>query len=259
MNIFDHIEKWIDTGVACLPRQQPFKKESSRACLIAHRGAHDIGLSIQENTMASFDRALEIGCHGIELDVQTTADGILVVNHDPTLNRLWGQDVAINRLSFNELRALLPTLPSLTEVINRYGKQMHLFIELKTPFHATQALAETLQQLTPCVDYHLICLDETVPPTLTMFPKQSLLLVPVHNNVNKFCKVSLQHCYGGVLGHYLLLGHRQVQQLREAKQLVGVGFVNSKYSLYRELNRGIHLLFTNNATAVAAFLKELGN
>ena len=256
MNILHRIEKCIDTFMAFFPRHRPDAKTISDICLVAHRGAHDNTGLLQENTLAAFEQALNLNCYGIELDVQTTADGVLVVNHDANLKRLWGHEVTINALSFQELRGLVPSLPSLAEVITLYGKRMHLFIELKAPFIATHALAETLQTLTPCADYHLLSLDETVLPSLHLFPKASLLLVPVHNNVKKFCTLSLQEQYGGILGHYLLLSNRKIKSLLTANQLAGVGFVDSKFSLYRELNRGLNLFFTDNATRVATCIKE---
>ena len=51
--------------------------------LQAHRGGR--GLS-PENTLAAFERALEIGVTTLELDVSLTADGVVVVSHDPYLN-----------------------------------------------------------------------------------------------------------------------------------------------------------------------------
>lgn len=251
-----HIEKLIDIFFAYLPRRKQNKNHKS-VQLIAHRGAHDKKLSILENTDAAFERALNLGCDGIELDVHACADGVLVVNHDPTLRRLWGHDVAINTLGFEELRALVPQVPSLAEVVTKYGKRLQLFIELKAPFTALRELADTLQSLTPCKDYYLICLEEAVLPTLTLFPNSALLLVPVHNNVRQFCRLSLDKKYGGVLGHYLLLSNRHIKKLVSDNQLIGVGFVDSKFSLYREINRGINLLFTNNAAVVMACLEKL--
>lgn len=253
MRTLHRIEKLIDTYMAHLPRAQP---SSIKACVIAHRGAHDNNRSIQENTFTAFNRAFELGCYGIELDVHACADEVLVVNHDPTLKRLWGHDVAIDSLTFEELRTLCPELPSLKEVIELYGKRMHLYIELKMPFAAIDALVTTLQPLMPCMDYHLLCLDPTLFNQLGGFPKASCLVVPVHNNVRKLCKISLKNNYGGVLGHYLLLHDRQIKKLRAANQLVGVGFIDSKFSAYRELNRGIRFLFTNNAAEVISSLKS---
>ena len=41
-----------------------------------------------ENTMAAFEKAVELGADGIELDVQLTKDGELVVIHDETIDRV---------------------------------------------------------------------------------------------------------------------------------------------------------------------------
>lgn len=52
--------------------------------VIAHRGASG---TRPENTLAAFTRAVELGAHMIELDVQCTRDGAVVVIHDETLDR----------------------------------------------------------------------------------------------------------------------------------------------------------------------------
>ena len=51
----------------------------------AHRGASGYA---PENTMAAFEKAVEMGADGIELDVQLTKDGELVVIHDETIDRV---------------------------------------------------------------------------------------------------------------------------------------------------------------------------
>jgi glycerophosphoryl diester phosphodiesterase len=252
MDILHRLEKLMDGFFAGVPRRAPHVSTLKQALIVAHRGAH--GGDLQENTLAAFEHAFKLGCYGLELDIHATADDILVVNHDPTLKRLWNKDHTINLQLFSMLRDLIPALPSLDDVVRIYGKRMHLFIEIKAPFTAINTLQHVLQGLTPGNDYHLLCLDETVFPKLTMFPPASLLLVASHNNVNRFCDISLQESYGGVLGHYLLLTNRHVKKLREANQLVGVGFVDSKFSLYRELNRGLQLLFTNRARRIMPYL-----
>src|SRR3990172_3063349 len=47
--------------------------------LIGHRGFPRVA---RENTIPSFEAALEAGCDGVELDVRMTQDGVLVVHHD---------------------------------------------------------------------------------------------------------------------------------------------------------------------------------
>ena len=51
--------------------------------VIAHRGASSYA---PENTLASFDLALEMGARHIELDVDLTSDGHVVVIHDDTVD-----------------------------------------------------------------------------------------------------------------------------------------------------------------------------
>lgn len=58
--------------------------DSSRPAVFAHRGGCALG---PENTMAAFDRGLAAGADGLELDVHLSADGVVVVCHDPTLDR----------------------------------------------------------------------------------------------------------------------------------------------------------------------------
>ncbi|ARG98758.1 glycerophosphodiester phosphodiesterase [Legionella micdadei] len=257
MLIIRFLEKTVDYAFAFLPRKIPKSLPLSNPRLIAHRGAHNKKKGIIENTDTAFAEALALGCWGIEFDLHATADGVLVVNHDPTLKRLWGKNVAIRELSFKQLRELVPEVPSFAEVVERYGKRLHLFIELKAPFNAEASLYHDLRTLTPCVDYHLLTLKEPVFASMTLFSSEVMLLVAVHNNVSQFASLCLQKQYGGVLGHYLLFDDNQLEKLKSAKKKVGVGMVDSKFSLYRELNRGLKWVFTNNAAPMVQYLKEL--
>ena len=106
--------------------------QSSVAILLGHRGANRLHL---ENTMPAFEAALQAGLHGIELDVQRTKDGVLVVHHDFHLTD--GRLIAA--LDFNELRLPEPyTVPTLEEVLN-WAKQSgaYLNIEIKLETFAT--------------------------------------------------------------------------------------------------------------------------
>lgn len=250
-------EQIINTCFALLPYRKPQSTDTKKAQLIAHRGAHCNARGIIENTLKAFQLAREAGCWGLELDIHATADKVLIVNHDATLTRLWGHNVAIADLSYKELQTLVPEIPSLKDVIDKYKKEMHLFIELKAPFEEEQALVSCLQDLTPCKDFHLLTLNPSVFAQLSQVPKSALVLVAVHNNVRQFCELSIKEQYGGVTGNYLLLTDKKLQKLREAQQEYGVGFVNSRHSLHRELNRGIRWLFTNEAVAMAHYLKQL--
>lgn len=71
--------------------------------IIAHRG---LSAAYPENTMLAFRKAAETGCDGIELDVQLTRDGVLVVIHDETLARTTGSQGNVRDFTFEELSRL---------------------------------------------------------------------------------------------------------------------------------------------------------
>jgi glycerophosphoryl diester phosphodiesterase len=95
---------------------------------IAHRG---LPRRARENTLASFAAALEAGADGIELDVHVTADGVVVVHHDPALSG--GTEIA--RTGWRELQragsAEALQIPTLAEVCDLVEDRVELFVEIK--------------------------------------------------------------------------------------------------------------------------------
>lgn len=80
------------------------------AIVLAHRGANRYA---PDNTLAAFRRAVELGADGVELDVHRTADDVLVVRHDA------GTPAGVlSELTSSEVRAALPEVPRLDEVLD---------------------------------------------------------------------------------------------------------------------------------------------
>ena len=69
--------------------------------LYAHRGA---SMVCPENTMAAFRQALHENAYGIELDVQLSKDGEMIVIHDPTIERTTNGTGAVKDLTVSELK-----------------------------------------------------------------------------------------------------------------------------------------------------------
>src|SRR5690606_33113224 len=97
--------------------------------IIAHRGA---SREHQENTLPAFMRALELGSDAIELDVHGTADGQLVIHHDPVYGAgripLAERTLAQLRSETADGALPLPTLPELPELV--HGR-VRLYVEVK--------------------------------------------------------------------------------------------------------------------------------
>lgn len=118
--------------------------------MIGHRGACGVR---PENTAAAFTEALRQRADGIELDLQLTKDGVPVVFHDLTLQKIGGRG-ALHDRTLAELRALDfgawfdaeytgEPIPTLTGVLDRYAAKTELFLELK-PVGETVARVKVL-------------------------------------------------------------------------------------------------------------------
>jgi len=71
--------------------------------IISHRGA---SLYVPENTLSAFKKAVQLGTDGIELDVQMSKDGHVVVIHDTTVNRTSNGYGKVKKLTLEQLKAL---------------------------------------------------------------------------------------------------------------------------------------------------------
>ncbi len=101
----------------------------------AHRGLHKRDKSVPENSIAAFERASAKG-YGMELDVQLSKDGQVVVFHDDTLNRVCGVDSRVDEKTYDELRqmSLCGTeegIPLFSEVLKTVRGRGPLIVELK--------------------------------------------------------------------------------------------------------------------------------
>ncbi len=115
-----------------------------RPVIFAHRGA---SAHAPENTIASFELALAQQADAIELDVKLSADGYVIVHHDPTVDRTTDGKGKIKDLTLAELKKLDAgsffsqkfrgeKIPTLEEVFETVGKHTFINVELtnyKTP------------------------------------------------------------------------------------------------------------------------------
>jgi glycerophosphoryl diester phosphodiesterase len=81
----------------------PAIAQTRHVVAISHRGEH---LVRPENTMPAFEEAIRVGADFIEVDVQTTSDGKLVLLHDATVDRCTNGTGRIRDLTFDQVEAL---------------------------------------------------------------------------------------------------------------------------------------------------------
>jgi len=255
-------QRLADRYVAARPVAPPAPDRLAGARIVSHRGEHD-NRSVFENTLAAFDEADQAGAWGFELDLRWTADLQPVVYHDPDLGRIAGVSRRLADLRLAEARSLFPPLTTLAEVVARYGGRRHLMIEVKTEpyrrFHMqTAILALTLASLRPVADYHLLSLDPRMFAYLGFAPRRALLPI-AWADVKTSSRLALSRGYGGVCGHFLLLGDGTMARHQRSGQHVGCGMVNCERGLYREVHRGTDWIFSDSAAALVAVCRKARN
>ena len=179
----------------------------------AHRGAS--GWDKQygpENTMPAFERAIKMEADGIETDVQLTKDGILVLAHDETIDRVsdgsgWIKDYTLKELrgfSFSKPhpefgKVEIPTLEDLLCLLQ--DTKLELNIELKSSVLYYEGLEEKTAELV-----HRMGMDERV--IYSSFSHYSV------KKVMEYCKAKGYNCRYGILSGQLIgNADRYVQSL----------------------------------------------
>lgn len=98
--------------------------------IIGHRGAKGLA---PENTLTSFEKALEYKVAGIELDVHLTKDHVLVCCHDPVLTMADGTRLPVAQYTYAELKERKSDLATLPEAIQMINRRVPIVIEIKEP------------------------------------------------------------------------------------------------------------------------------
>lgn len=117
--------------------------QERRPLVVAHRGAWD---GAPQNSLAAFERAIELGCDAIELDVRLTADGALAIVHDA---RVGGRPVANQTLAELRSRPGHGHTAVLDEVVELAAGRVVLDVELKRSECARAATAVLAARLEP--------------------------------------------------------------------------------------------------------------
>ncbi len=107
---------------------EPQSPVTARPLIIAHRGFSG---RYPENTLASVRAALTLGVDFVEIDVQETSDGELIVFHDYQLKRICGVRGRVRHKTLDEIQQLNPQVPTLRDVLIACRGKARVLIEIK--------------------------------------------------------------------------------------------------------------------------------
>ena len=226
--------------------------------IFAHRGASAYA---PENTVEAFALAMEQGADGIELDVQMTKDGQVVVIHDETIDRVSDGTGAVRDYTLEELKkfhfsnhmenyenAVIPTLKEVLDLIK--SSNMLLNIELKTGIYWYPNLEEKTMELVKEAGME----DRVIYSSFNHYSIKKILEMNPHAecaflysdvilNVDKYAKNA------GVCGLHPAVDHLKMaeflKEYQESGLKVRVWTVNKKEDMEKFIKADLEAVITN--------------
>jgi glycerophosphoryl diester phosphodiesterase len=120
-------------------QQARIPKSKNSFIVIAHRGNH---VAAQENTLAAFQNAINVGADYVEIDLRTSKDSQLVIMHDGTVNRMTNGIGKVSDLTWAELKQLNvieknhpewpeQSIPLFSEVLKLCKGKINIYLDFK--------------------------------------------------------------------------------------------------------------------------------
>ena len=222
--------------------------------VMAHRGA---STEAPENTMAAFQKAIDDMADYIELDVQLTNNGEVIVMHDSNAYRTTGVDANIVNMAYKEVKTLDAgswfsdeyvgeNVPSLKEVLELTQGKIKLNIELKPADNGTALAKNTVRLIEK---YNMV--NDCV---ITSFSESALKAVKTYNQEIKVGYI-LSAAYGDFYDmknvdffsvNAAFLSKRTIDAIHNSGKRVYAWTVNNKESIKNLTNKGVDGIITDN-------------
>jgi len=228
--------------------------------VIAHRGVWKY-TNLPQNSIASLDAAIKLGCYGSEFDVHITKDNVLVVNHDPDF-----YGIKIATATYQDLLAKKhpngESIPTLEEYLKEGMKQKktRLILEIKT----STSKERTLKNAEMCVAaVQKLKADKLVDYIMFDFDagKRVAELVPHANIAYLNGDLSPSEVkkagYNGIDYHFSVFD-KHPDWIAEAKKegvSINVWTVNKKEDMQKFINEKVDFITTNEPELVFDVLK----
>lgn len=229
----------------------------SKIEVIAHRG---YSFKAPENSISSVKSAIDAGADIVEIDVQETKDGEIVLAHDKTLKRLTGINKSLNELTYNELDAIDignsfskdfsgEKIPKLEEIINITKGKVKLLIELKSYDNNWDSLSEKVVKLIERYNLEDSCLIHSLNydsikkvKSLNANIKVGYIVYAALGDLNSMDNVDFYSLEQSIITDKI------VRNLHLKNKKVYVWTLNEEEDIYNVMNYNIDGLITDDPT-----------
>ena len=217
--------------------------------IIGHRGAAAVA---PENTLPSFEAAIQAGADGVEFDVRLSRDGVPMVIHDETLYRTAGVRRRVADLTSDQLNELdVPSLAQLFELFK--SNEMLLCLEMKgEESQLVEACCRLIDErrlkdrvILSCFEHSMLELVKSIDSTFTT---AALFQSPSAFIVERAIAIGASE----IALHHRLVNETLVQKARLA-DLKSVSWTVDDPAWVTSAHQiGVHALITNNPSALIA-------
>lgn len=217
---------------------------------IGHRGAKGYE---PENTLVSFQKALEINADGVEFDVHVCKTGELIVIHDFTVDRTTDGRGAVADMTLSELKALkiatFFTIPALGEVVALFNKNHLINIELKgldTAIKVCDFIEKLVQQDTFNYSNFIVSsFHKNELKTVASYNCKIPLGILTHGNVAEALEWASAFSAVAIHPHFSLLSSENVALMRQKGYKIYTWTVNEPDDIVRVKALAVDAIITD--------------
>jgi glycerophosphoryl diester phosphodiesterase len=243
---------------------------TSLPLILAHRGG---SAHAPENTLAAFERGFQDGADGFELDVHLSKDGIPVVSHDFTLERVTGVREAVAALTVRELASLdagswfspefhdqfIPTLEQVLALAT--GKDLLINIEIKAGYRRYPGIEEAcldqvaraaghLRVIFSSFDHYCLRRIKEIDPQAATGALYSCSLIDAH-------EYALRIGVDALHPHHMVIDADYMAACRKAGIQVNTWTVNDPVRARELWAMGVDAIITDDPAAIRAGLTDV--
>ena len=244
-------------------------KKSEVVVVTGHRGA---AYYVPENTIASVEKALELGVDRIEIDIQRTKDSVIVLSHDIDIDRTTNGKGKIIDLDYAEIlqydildnESKVHKIPTLEQVIQTVTGKSKLLIEIKEgnsyyksiekqvvdllhAYNATEwciihsfkdEVLSEVRKYDKDIELHKIFFGRIPFTNIIFSPKFSNLNKPLYGSVSEFSSM------------YYFTDKALIKKIHEKGKKINVWTINDAEKIERMIEKGVDGIITDNPALI---------
>ncbi len=242
-------------------------KDLKQVLNIAHRGASAYAY---ENTIESIEKAIELGADMVEFDLRRTADGVIVLWHDPKVRNRSGKWRPISKTSFDELHLFASNhnfIPARFEdVLRTFGTRIQFDIEIKKEGFELEVV-NLLNRFPPIFEPVISSFHVKILRRFNQIDNSIQTSLIINNRIFKTVILGklllkqyiLKSGADPIKLEFVIANKQNISEIIQAEKSVYVWTVNSKEDMRRMIEAGVDGIITDKPDILNEILGRIAD